>query len=199
MVSVVKKEEVEQVRPPLIAALEAELARGRPDLRMVPADRVAAALGLPAYRGLLSAYQASGTLDTSEVRALAAAVGAEARFAVLGRVFSDVVRTSERGISPDDPSQYRLFNTVLITGRNARVEMQIYDLAKGGMVYRAQYAGSAEDSRPARVGLEGGGAVGAGTTIGIGSRDLPRQGGPDSLAEESGRYPGAPALAGALT
>src|SRR5512143_3309724 len=63
VVSIVKKEEVEQVRPPLIAALEAELARGRPDLRLIPADRVAAALGLPAYRHLLSAYQASGSLD----------------------------------------------------------------------------------------------------------------------------------------
>lgn len=197
---VVKKEEVEQMRPPLIAALTEELARTRPDLRVVSADRVAALMGLQAYRRLLNSYQAGGQLDSTEVRALAATMGGEARFALLGRVTSDAVRNSARGIEPGDSSRYRYFNTLLVTGRDARVEMQVYDLGSRLLVYRAQFAGSAEDARPARYGVEGGGAAveGTGATIGPGQRDAAAAGVPDSLADQWGRYPEAPALARAL-
>lgn len=199
VVSVVKKEEVEQVRPPLIAALMRKLSQARPDLRLVDADRVAEALGTIRYRRLLNAYQARGSLDSAEVRALADAVGGAARYGVLGRVTHDALRTSERGISPEDSSRYRFFSTRLVTGRDARVDMQVYDLAKGTLVYRAEYAGSAEDERPARYGLEGGGATaGSGVTIGAGSRDAAPPGVPDSLAEQWGRYPEAPTLARSL-
>jgi hypothetical protein len=198
VVGVVKKEEVEQVRPPLIAALTEELGRARPDLRLVDADRVTGLLGLPAYRRVLQSYQARGWLDSAEVRSLAGALGGEARFAVLGRVTSDGIRTSERDLAPEDSSRYRFFNTLLVTGRDARVDVQVYDLASGSMVYRGQFAGSAEDSRPARYRLDAG-AAGSGTAIGVGLRETAPTGAADSAADSWGRYPPAPALASALT
>lgn len=200
VVSVVKREEVEQVRPPLIAALEEVLGSARPDLRLIPADRVAEDVGLTTYRRMLRDYQTRGSLDSSEVRTLARAVGGEARYAILGRVTSDALRTSERGIAPQDSSRYRFFRVLLVTGRDARVDLHVYDLAKRAVAYHAQYAGSAEDSRPARYGLErGGAAAGGGVTLGVGSRDAVPPGLPDSLAEQWGRYPPAPTLASALT
>jgi len=200
VVGVVKKDEVEQVRAPLIAALLTELGRARPDVRVVDADRVAERLGLPAYRRLLNSYQARGQLDSTEVRGLAGAIGGEARFAILGRVTSDAVRNSERGLAPEDSSRYRFFNTLLVTGRDARVDLQVYDLSTRAVVYHAQYAGSAEDARPARYGLQGGGAAtgGGGVTVGVAPRDAGAAGVPDSLAEQWGRYPDAPTLASAL-
>jgi hypothetical protein len=200
VVSVVKKEEVEQVRPPLIAALEEVLRSARPDLRLISAGRVADDMGLGTYRRILRDYQASGSLDSAGVRTLARAVDGEARYAIVARVTSDALRRSERGISPQDSSRYRFFRVLLVTGRDARVDVHVYDLAKRAVVYYAQYAGSAEDSRPARYGLEGGGAAaGGGVTVGLGSRDAVPPGVPDSLAEQWGRYPPAPTLAGALT
>jgi hypothetical protein len=199
VVSVVKKEEVEQVRPPLIAALERTLGQARPELRLVPAGRVEDDLGLETYRRILKSYQARGSLDSSEVRTLAREIGGDARYAILGRVFSDAVRTSERGIPRRDKSEYRSFDTLLITGRDARVDLRIYDLATGALVFHAQYAGSAEEARPARFGLEGGGAVGSGTIpVPSGTRDGIPSDVPDSLAERWGQYPAIPSLATAL-
>jgi hypothetical protein len=198
VVSVVKKEEVEQVRPPLIAALERTLGQERPELRLVPADRVSEDLGLETYRRILRAYQVRGTLDSSAVRTLARELGGEARYAVLGRVFSDAVRTSERGIPRQDKSEYRYFDTMLVTGRDARVDLRVYDLAKEAVVFHAQYVGSAEEARPARYGLEGGGAGSGTVALPSGPRDGVPSDVPDSLVERGGQYPAVPPLATAL-
>jgi hypothetical protein len=195
VVSVVKKDEVEQVRPPLIQALMAALARVRPDLRVVPAGRVSDLMGLEPYRILLRAYQSRGSLDSTEVGALAAAVAGDARYALLGRVTSDVLRTSERDIPNSDSTEYRYFNTLLVTGRDARVEILVYDLARRELVYRAQYLGSAETRRPARYVPQPDGR--GGITYGEDQGRLP-SGAPDSLAGGGGRYPAPPELAQSL-
>jgi hypothetical protein len=195
VVSVVEKDEVEQVRPPLIEALVTALARARPDLRVVSARRVSDLMGPEPYRTLLRAYQSRGSLDSAQVGALEAAVAGDARYALLGRVTSDVLRTSEREIPTTDSTEYRYFNTLLVTGRDARVEILVYDLARRELVYRAQYLGSAETQRPARYVPQPDGR--GGVTFGEDRGRLP-PGTPDSLATASGRYPAPPELAQSL-
>lgn len=195
VVSVVKKDEVEQVRPPLIEALVTALARVRPDLRVVSARRVSDLMGSEPYRILLRAYQSRGSLDSAQVGALAAAVAGDARYALLGRVTSDVLRTSQREIPSTDTTAYRYFNTLLVTGRDARVEILVYDLARRELVYHARYLGSAETQRPARYVPQPNGR--GGTTFGEDRGRLP-PGAPDSLAYDAGRYPAPPELARSL-
>jgi hypothetical protein len=148
VVGVVEKEEVEQVRPPLIAALESVLRQERPDLALtlVPADSVRAALGAAAYRRLLNTYQATGTIDSLAMRAVGEALHGAVRYGVVARVVSNATRTSRRSVAPGDSAGYRLVTTVLVMGRDARVVIQVYDLRAGTAVYDAQFLGSSEAS-----------------------------------------------------
>jgi hypothetical protein len=181
IVGVVEKEEVEQVRPPLVAKLESVLRQERPDLDLLPADSVRAAMGIAAYRRLLSVYQASGTVDSSAMRALGKALRGAARYGVLARVVSDVTRTSRRQLQPFDSAGYRLVSSVLVKGRDARVSIQICDLSSGGTVYDAQFVGSSEASRYGSFQTPGSVAV-----MGRGPRP------------EEASFPEAPDLASAL-
>src|SRR5512135_1590142 len=147
VVGVVEKEEVEQVRPPLVAKLESVLRQERPDLTLLPADRVREAMGLPAYRRLLNGYEAGGSIDSSAARSIGEALRGAARYGVLARVVSNVTRTSRRELQPVDSAGYRLVTGILVVGRDARVAIQIYDLSTGGPVYDAQFVGSSEASR----------------------------------------------------
>ncbi len=172
VVGVVEKEEVEQVRPPLIAALESVLRQERPDLPLVPADSVRAALGAAAYRRLLNGYQSVGVIDSASARAVGVALRGAARYGVLARVVSDVTRTSRRAIDPGDSAGYRLYSAVLVMGRDARVAIQLYDLAAGAAVYDAQFVGSSEASRYG-FGAPVAPSPRSGTTIDVGGRPRP--------------------------
>ncbi len=185
VVGVVEKEEVEQVRPPLVAKLEAVLRQERPDLTLLPADRVREALGLPAYRKLLNGYQEGGSIDSTAARSIGAALHGAARYGVLARVVSNATRTSRRELEPRDSLGYRLVTGMLVIGRDARVSIQVYDLSSGLAVYDAQFVGSSEASRYGSFQAQGSNP-GATAVMGRGP-------GPE---EQS--YPEAPDLASAL-
>ncbi len=185
VVGVVEKEEVEQVRPPLVAKLESVLRQERPDLTLLPADQVREAVGLPAYRKLLNVYEVGGSIDTAAARSIGEALHGAARYGVLARVVSNVTRTSRREFQPVDSAGYRLLTGRLVTGRDARVSIQIYDLSTGAPVYDAQFVGSSEASQ---YGSFRSSDANAGATSVMGRGPGP----------EEARFPDAPDLASAL-
>lgn len=149
IVGITVKEEVEQVRPPLNAALERVLRKARPDLRVQTADAVRDSLGLMEYRRILSAYQSEGKLTAADRNALASQLRGSARFALLARVEKDVVRLppARTASSRQDGAASPRFGTPLAT-RDARVRMAIYDLETGAEAWVAIYT-SSSDSAPA--------------------------------------------------
>ena len=192
---VVQKDEVAQVRPPLIAALEAALAEERPDIPSLPAARVDEALGPDAWRRHLNAFQARGTLDSAATGALARAIGNRARFAVVARVLRDALRNSDRENVARDTTRFDVPRYVLVTGRDTRVDVQVYDLVSRALVYRAEHEGWSETARLARAPIRPDvTAPRGGVTVGMGPRAGPAPGMPDSLREEWG-YPAPPPLA----
>jgi hypothetical protein len=143
-------DEVEQVRPPLVAAFERTLATDRPDLPFRRADSVRVALGLPEYRRLLNAYQSTGNVGAADLAALKEAIGPGTRYLILGRVEKNAVRAFGRMPSharhetwPPPPA-----NQVLSASRDARVRFTLYDLAEGRSVFEAAYASSSDNSLP---------------------------------------------------
>ena len=194
VVGVVEKEEVEQVRPPLIAALESVLRQERPDLALVPADSVRAVLGAAAYRRMLNTYQTGGTIDSMSIRALGEALHGAVRYGVVARVVSNATRTSRRAVEPGDSAGYRLVTTVLVMGRDARVAIQVYDLRVGTPVYDAQFVGSSEAS-----GFGPAPAQGPFSPTSPVARDVPGRPRPEDLpSREDEGAPGPPDLAHAL-
>ena len=185
VVGVVEKEEVEQVRPPLVAKLESVLRQERPDVTLLPADEVREALGLPAYRKILNGYEAAGSIDSAAARSIGEALHGAARYGVLARVVSNVTRTSRREFQPVDSAGYRLVTGMLVIGRDARVSIQIYDLSTGGPVYDAQFVGSSEASKYGSFQAPG---SNSGATAGMGRGPRP----------EEEIFPEAPDLASAL-
>jgi hypothetical protein len=196
VVGVVQKDEVAQVRPPLIAALEAAVAAERADIPLLGADRVRDALGADAWKRLLNAFQARGTLDSAATGALARAVGGEARYAVVARVIRAATRTADReSEAPRDSTRFSVPRYLRIAGRDARVDVQVYDLTTGALVRRAEHEGWSESAR-----YSGGPYMWdlppqpRGPTVMVGPRAAPPPGLPDSLREEWG-FPDPPPLA----
>ncbi len=156
IVGVTVIEEVEQVRPPLVAALEAVMREARPDLPFRSAGEVRDSLGLPVYRRILSAYQSAGKLTEPERLELAARLGEVVRFALLARVDKNVVRF---------PRARRAYNArygdrsgaassdfgTRAASRDARVRVTLYDLASGSEAWAADYASSSDNVLPDSV------------------------------------------------
>ena len=148
LVGITVLDEVEQVRPPLVSTFEKVLAAVRPDMPIRPASAARDALGLPAYRKLLFAYQETGRLQPEEQEALAKALGPRARYAILARVEKNTVRTSGGGLpqqgtatmggAPTTPPPSRV-------SRDARIRFTIYDLAETRGVFEATYASSSDN------------------------------------------------------
>jgi hypothetical protein len=144
VLGVVKVEETDRVRPPLIAKLEAVLAEERPDLPLVGIQRVRDAMGKASYRRILLEYEYHGVIDTASLREIADSLRGEARYVVVARVESERLRRSIRDAPDADTVRIgRVFGT-LVTGRNARVSVRLYDLDSRTIRLDAQYAGTAE-------------------------------------------------------
>ncbi|HET9950540.1 MAG TPA: hypothetical protein VFS09_01970 [Candidatus Eisenbacteria bacterium] len=148
LVGITVLDEVEQLRPPLVATFEKVLAAIRPDLPIGPASVARDALGLPAYRKLLFAYQETGRLEPEEQAALAKALGPGVRYAILARVEKNTVRLSGGGLpqqgSPTmggSPSM----RPPSSASRDARIRFTIYDLAESRGVFEATYASSSDN------------------------------------------------------
>jgi hypothetical protein len=179
---VVKYQEPDQVRPPLIAALERSFREERPDLTLLPADSVRHLLGAERYRKLLLGYEYQGGLDGPALGEIADSLRGTARFLLLARVVKDRTRSSTRGVVQGDTGLSTASYAMGITGRDAQVVIHLYDLSRRALALTARLDGSSENSRPVISPISRGG--GSGATVELGRAVPP---------EETG-YPAAPEL-----
>jgi len=145
VLGVVQVNEVPQVRPPLIDALERVLGVTRHDLRIVPAATTHAAMGDSTTRFLLLGYQMHGRPDPDWFERATDSLHAAARYGVLARVESDALRYSAGSLMDAGPvgSQAQA-EAVRVTGRDAKVSLHVYDLTTRALVFTGTYAGSTE-------------------------------------------------------
>lgn len=146
IVGVVQVDEVPEVRPPLIAALERVLRSTRPDLTIVPAARVSPALDDSTERFLLLGYQMHGAADPAWLKRAGPEIRPMARYALLARVEAVKVRHSDRiDVAPDTGGQ-----GLQVTGRDVRVGVSLYDLENMELVFAGDYWGSKEEALGSR-------------------------------------------------
>lgn len=151
VLGVVQVDEVAQARPPLIAALERVLTGARKDIPLVRADQVRAALPDSAMRLFLLGYQMRGDPDSLWLARAASAVRPLARYGILARVEGTSIRYGTRNVPPSIATGEG-GQDLRVTGRDARVQATVYDLATGAIVYRAKFIGASDEApnlRPA--------------------------------------------------
>jgi hypothetical protein len=148
VLGVVKYQEPDQVRPPLIAMLEKAWHEERADVPLVPAESVSRALGAERDRKLLLSFEYQGSLDPAALTELSDSLRGVARFLVVARVEKDRIRNSTRGINSSDTTVARSDYAMGITGRDAGVAVQLYDLDRRVLVMSAHFEGSSENERP---------------------------------------------------
>lgn len=142
VLGVVQVEEVAQVRPALIEALERVLTSARRDIPLVPAARACEAVPDTVKRLFLLGYQMRGEPDEGLLASVAMAARGMARYGILARVESAPIRYGTRQVTVGLPGNERRVNDVQVTGRDAHVSVRIYDLTTMGLVFNAKYVGS---------------------------------------------------------
>ena len=145
---VVKFQEPDQIRPPLIATLERTFREERPDLPLLSADSLQHILGGERYRKLLLGYEYQGNLDGPALSEIADSLRGAARFLLLARVVKDRTRSSARGVAQGDTVRSTRTYAMGITGRDAQVVIHLYDLSRRALALTARIDGSSENSRP---------------------------------------------------
>lgn len=179
VLGVVKPQEVDQVRPPLLAMLETALGEERADIPILRSERVRDLLGKDPYRRILLAYEFQGVIDSGAVRELGDSLRGLARYALVARVESDQLRYSSRETSETDSAGVPRVFVMAVTGRDARISVQLYDLVKRSLVLNAKYIGSSENEIRIFTGVSRSGR-GPGVTVGVGPQVSPgAQGYPD--------------------
>jgi hypothetical protein len=186
VLGVVKFQEPDQIRPPLIAMLERTFREERRDIPLIPSDSVQAMLGTERYRRILLGYEYQGKLEESALEEIADSLRGAARFVLLARIEKDRTRNSTRSIESSDTALVRPDFAMGVTGRDARVAVHLYDLTRNELVASVAYEGSSESSKPIHLPYRP--RSSSGSTIEVGPKESP---------EDLG-YPGAPELALAL-
>jgi hypothetical protein len=185
VLGVVKYQEPDQVRPPLIAMLEKTWREERADVPLVPAESVSRALGLERDRKLLLSYEYQGKLDPAALAEISDSLRGVARYLVVARVDKDRIRNSTRGVSSSDTTVVRPDYAIGVTGRDAGVAVQLYDLERRALVMSARFEGSTENERPMLSPLRSRGNDGVTLEV-------------KGVSPEEMGYPGEPDLAPAL-
>lgn len=144
VLGVVQVEEVPQVRPALVDALERVLTSARRDIRLVPAARTRSALPDSVERLFLLGYQMRGEPDQVWFTVVAKAARASARYGILARVESAPIRYGSRQVYSGLPGDERQDVQVRVTGRDAHVSVRIYDLTTLAVVFSGKYVGSSD-------------------------------------------------------
>ncbi len=186
MLGVVKFQEPDQVRPPLIAMLERTFQDERRDVPLIPSDRVRQMLGAERDRRILLSYEYQGALDPAALAEISDSLRGAARYLLLARVEKDRTRNSTRGITSADTGTVRPDYAMGITGRDAQVAVHLYDLVSRDLVVSARYEGSSENAHPMLSPLRPGGRSGVNVEVG------------PAVSPEDQGYPGPPELALAL-
>jgi hypothetical protein len=149
VLGVVKAEEADQVRPPMIAMLEKTWREERSDVPLITADSVRQALGPARDKELLLGYEYHGKLEASALGEIANSLRGVARYVIVARVEKDKTWNVTRGISTKDTtSAQHVLYAMGVTGRDAWVTVQLYDLSRSALVVGARFKGSAESQHP---------------------------------------------------
>lgn len=144
VLGVVQVDEVAQVRPALVDALERVLSAARRDIRLVPAAKARGALPDSVERLFLLGYQMHGEPDNVRFTLVAREARASARYGILARVESAPIRYGSRQVVTGLPGEERRDVQVRVTGRDAHISVRIYDLSTLAMVFNAKYIGSSD-------------------------------------------------------
>ncbi len=150
LVGVTVVDEVEQIRPPLVEAMERSLLYWRPDIAVTSAGRVRDQLGLPAYRRILTGFQQSGALTESDRDAFSSALQNVARYLILARVEMDAMKVHGQGTfrSSNKSGTFGSIG-VGVSSRNTKVRVILYDAAAGRTLRSAVYTSSSDFTPPA--------------------------------------------------
>jgi hypothetical protein len=144
VLGVVQVDEVAQVRPALVDALERVLSAVRRDIPLVPATRARGALPDSVERIFLLGYQMHGEPDRVSLTRVAREARASARYGILARVESAPIRYGSRQVVSGMPGDERRDVQVRVTGRDAHISVRIYDLSTLAAVFNAKYIGSSD-------------------------------------------------------
>lgn len=142
VLGVVQVDEVAQVRPALVDALEQVLTNARRDIPLVPAARTRSALPDSVERLFLLGYQMRGEPDQVWLTLVARAARTSARYGILARVEKAPIRYGARQVLSGLPGDERRSEEVRVTGRDAHVSVRIYDLTTLAVVFSGKYVGS---------------------------------------------------------
>lgn len=188
ILGVVKVNEIPQVRPPLIEALERVLVATRGDIPLTHATRVQASMDDSTTRFLLLGYQFHGTPEPNWLARAADSLGGVARYGLLARVESDVLRYSNRDAPYGDPALQSASARIKVTGRDTRISVSVYDLPTRALVFSGKFSGSRESAAPDTMPMPPVQVVGGGVSIGAAPREAP----------DAQGYPEPPPLARAV-
>ncbi|MEK7348882.1 MAG: hypothetical protein AABZ94_08415 [Candidatus Eisenbacteria bacterium] len=145
LVGVTVVDEVEQIRPPLVEAMERSLLYWRPDIAVTSAGRVRDQLGAPTYRRMLAGFQQSGMLTESDRAELSAALQNVARYLILARVERDAIKVRGRGtFRSSSTSGTHGSIGVGVSSRNTKVRVLLYDTEVGRTIQSAVYTSSSD-------------------------------------------------------
>jgi hypothetical protein len=142
ILGVVEVGEVDQVRPPLVAALDSVLAAERPDIPRFAQRQVRAAVDDSTARFLLLGYQLHGRVEDAWLARAADSLHDMARFGILARVRSTRVRHEDRDV-PIAPGS-RETRPVHATQLEAHVTVHIYDLRARTLRASGEFLGIGE-------------------------------------------------------
>ncbi len=147
VLGVVQVDEVTQVRQPLIEAFERVWTGARRDIPLVRAGDAAHAMGDSTSRFLLLGYQMHGVPDSAWMARAVDSLRDAARYGLLARVESDVIRHSIRDAPAHSPEALRS-GRIRVTGRDVRVSVHIYDLRSRVLAFAGTFTGSSEAVAP---------------------------------------------------
>jgi hypothetical protein len=151
---VVQVNEITQVRAPLIEAFERVLAATRSDIRLIPAARAQATFDDSTSRLLLLGYQMHGAPEAVWLARATDSLRGVARYGVLARVESDVIRHTVRDApATPDPSFQSRTGRILVSGRDTQVSVHVYDLPTRALVFSGTYRASAESAMADTLGI----------------------------------------------
>lgn len=142
ILGVVQVGEVDQVRPPLVAALDSVLAVKRPEIPRFTQRQVRAAVDDSTARFLLLGYQLQGHVEDQWLARAADSLEDMARFGILARIHSTRVRHDNRDL-PIAPGS-RETRSVRATQLEARVTVHIYDLRARTLRASGEFLGIGE-------------------------------------------------------
>jgi hypothetical protein len=142
ILGVVQVGEVDQVRPPLVAALDSVLASRRPEIPRFSQRQVRAAVDDSTARFLLLGYQLHGRVEDAWLARAADSLHDMARFGILARVRSTRVRHDDRDV-PVTPGSKET-RPVHAAELEAHVTVHIYDLRARTLRASGEFVGIGE-------------------------------------------------------